>query len=315
MEHKTQNFTLTSEHDGLKLSCFSIVPENPRGVVQMIHGMLEYKERYMDLAQYLADKGFCVVMHDHRGHGASVRTKDDLGYFYADGAQGAVADARLVSAYCKEHFPDVPLFVFAHSMGTLVARAMLAQDDAPYAGVILCGSPSANPMAGIGVVLLKTAAFFKGDRTKSSFAANLCMGAFNKKFESEGKNAWICTDPAVRERYNADPLCSYMFSLNGYIALLTLMKRAYAKDGWAMHNSDLPIRFIAGADDPCIVDEAAFSKAVGHLQGVGYTAVTGRLFPDMRHEIHNETEHMQVFQDIEKTLFGWLKLAQKRKKD
>jgi len=82
-----------------------------------------------------------------------------------------------------------------------------------------------------------------------------------------------------------------------------------------MHNSDLPIRFIAGADDPCIVDEAAFSKAVGHLQGVGYTAVTGRLFPDMRHEIHNETEHMQVFQDIEKTLFGWLKLAQKRKKD
>lgn len=315
MAYPIQKFHITSPHDGLKLSCFSIEPENPRAVLQMTHGMQEYKERYLELAQYLADKGFLVVMHDHRGHGKSVRTKDDLGYLYAGGAEGIVTDLQAVTAYCRDRFPHLPLFLFAHSMGTLVARCALKKDDTPYAGVILCGSPSKNPAAGAGLVLVRILSFFLGDHNRNRFCSKIFSGVLNKRFAHEGKNAWVCSDAAVLAKYNADPLCNYTFTLNGYRALMTLMLTTYSPRGWVVENPDLPIRFIAGEDDPCITNEGSFLQAVGHMQRLGYNAVTSRLFPQMRHEIHNEAERSRVYHDMEKTLCGWLKLAEDAKKE
>ena len=314
MEHAVHRFSLSSAHDGLKLSCFSIVPESPRAVVQMTHGMNEHKDRYLPLAQYLANKGFCVVMHDHRGHGKSVRTKSDLGFFYDDGAAGIVADLAQVNRYCKETFPDLPVFLFAHSMGTLAARVYLKEHDSDIDGVILCGAPVKNPMVIPGIVLLRTMSMILGQRHRSHLATALVLGGFRKKFPNEEKSAWICTDQEVVQAYMADPLCNYEFTLNGYLNLLHLMRGSFSLKGWQMGNPELPIRFIAGEDDPCIENETKFAQSVQFLQNRGYSTVTSRLFPAMRHEIHNEKEHAQVFHDIEKTLSGWLRLAQKRKK-
>jgi len=308
-------FFVTSNHDGLKLSCLSIVPENPRAVVLFVHGMNEYKERYLPLAQFLADHGFAVVLYDHRGHGKSIRTKDDLGYFYQNGVEGLVGDLGTVIAHTKAEFVSLPLFIFGHSMGTLVTRLYLKEHDDVPQGVILCGAPVKNPLALPGLILLRLMIFFQGDRKRSDFAYNMFSGMLNKKFEAEGKNSWLTRNREIVDTYNSDPLCSYIFTLNGYRTLMQMMRGANSQKGWKMRNASVPIRFIAGSDDPCITDEKAFCTMVQMFSSLGYSAVTSRIFEGSRHEIHNDFDREQVFSDIEKTLSGWLKLLNKMKKD
>ena len=131
-------------------------------------------------------------------------------------------------------------------------------------------------------------------------------GVFNKKFKSEGENAWVCGNRDVVEAYNADPLCHFSFTVNGYLNLLYLMGECYDETNWQMKNPALPVRFLSGELDPCRVDEAHFCDAVETMRRVGYQNVTSRVFPDMRHEIHNEAAREIVFCDIAETLDDFL---------
>ena len=131
MELEINTFTLQSAYDGLPMTVAFLVPGGqnsepaaaPRAIVQLVHGMCEHKERYYPLMQYLVSKGFICVIHDHRGHGGSVRSADDLGYFYEGGYRAAVEDTHQVTQWAKENFPGLPLFLFGHSMGSMVVRS------------------------------------------------------------------------------------------------------------------------------------------------------------------------------------------------
>ena len=117
--------TLDSKADGLSLSLQVAEPTGcPRGVLQISHGMAEHKERYEPLMEFLAEQGIVVAIHDHRGHGKSVRAAEDLGYFYADGARALVEDLHQVTAWLRrEYARELPLYLLGHSMGSLAARA------------------------------------------------------------------------------------------------------------------------------------------------------------------------------------------------
>lgn len=294
-----QELTLTSNFDGLTLGVSIRIPEHPRGILQLVHGMAEHRERYHDFMDYCAEQGLVVVIHDHRGHGASAASEDDYGYFGKDGINGIIEDVHQVTEYVKSRFPGLPLTLFGHSMGSLVVRCYTKKYDKDIDGLIVCGSPSKRVGAGAGVLLAKLLQIFHGEKYRSKFVNKMAFGNYNKGFgEATSPNSWIVSDPAVVEAYDADPRDGFVFTLNGFETLFGLIKLAYSKKGWLVQNPNMPVLFIAGADDPCIISEKDFDKAVEFLRGRGYHDVKSKLYPGMRHEILNEVGKIQVWQDV-----------------
>lgn len=105
--------TIKSVSDGLTIKVLSVFPEvqQPKAVLQIVHGMCEHKERYVPFMEYMASNGYACVIHDHRGHGETVHGADDLGYFYKGGYRAAVDDVLEVTLYAKKRFPGIPFFL------------------------------------------------------------------------------------------------------------------------------------------------------------------------------------------------------------
>lgn len=297
-----REFTLQSKYDNLALSCAEYAAEgvtqtNAKGVVQIVHGMCEYKERYEGFIDYLTRNGYIVFAHDHRGHGGSVTANENLGYFGDKKGEAIVDDAALVTDEIRRLYPGLSVTLFGHSMGSLVVRAYIQKYEEKIDKLIVCGSPSKNSLAGFGLMLNGVISAFRGKKYRSRLMANASTGGGDDKFPGEGKNAWLTRDKTVVEKYNADEKCNFVFSCNGFSNLLHLVKNAYKKKKYPAKHSDLPIFFMAGADDPVIGSEKKWLEAQQFLRDVGYKNVTGKLYPKMRHEILNELGKEEVYAD------------------
>lgn len=297
-----REFTLQSKYDNLALSCAEYTAEggtqtNAKGVVQIVHGMCEYKERYEGFIDYLTQNGYIVFAHDHRGHGGSVTANENLGYFGDKKGEAIVDDAALVTDEIRRLYPGLSVTLFGHSMGSLVVRAYIQKYEEKIDKLIVCGSPSKNSLAGFGLMLNGVISAFRGEKYRSRLMANASTGGGDDKFPGEGKNAWLTRDKTVVEKYNADEKCNFIFSCNGFSNLLHLVKNAYKKKKYPAKHSDLPIFFMAGADDPVIGSEKKWLAAQQFLRDVGYKNVTGKLYPKMRHEILNELGKEEVYAD------------------
>lgn len=300
--------TLISRADGLELSVMAVVPEksqgeNYRGIVQLVHGMSEYKERYQPFMEYLADHGFLAVIHDHRGHGKSVRDEKDLGYMYEGGAEAFLDDILLVNDTVRQKLPDIPLILFGHSMGSLGARAFLKKFEEKVDALIVCGSPSKNPLRPLGEILAKAAKKIWGGRHVCHFIEGLSFGGYAARFSGErNRFSWVCSDPLVVKEYGSSPLCGFTFTADAYLVLFELMKRTYSLKGWKVRKPNLPVLFVGGAKDPCIGSRKKFAQAIHTMEQAGYCNVKGRLYPEMRHEILNETGKQEIFKEMERYL-------------
>lgn len=297
-----REFTLQSKYDNLALSCAEYAAEgvtqtNAKGVVQIVHGMCEYKERYEGFIDYLTQNGYIVFAHDHRGHGGSVTANENLGYFGDKKGEAIVDDAALVTDEIRRLYPGLSVTLFGHSMGSLVVRAYIQKYEEKIDKLIVCGSPSKNSLAGFGLMLNGVISAFRGKKYRSRLMANASTGGGDDKFPGEGKNAWLTRDKTVVEKYNADEKCNFVFSCNGFSNLLHLVKNAYKKKKYPAKHSDLPIFFMAGADDPVIGSEKKWLEAQQFLRDVGYKNVTGKMYPKMRHEILNELGKEEVYAD------------------
>lgn len=297
-----REFTLQSKYDNLALSCAEYTAEgvtqtNAKGVVQIVHGMCEYKERYEGFIDYLTQNGYIVFAHDHRGHGGSVTANENLGYFGDKKGEAIVDDAALVTDEIRRLYPGLSVTLFGHSMGSLVVRAYIQKYEEKIDKLIVCGSPSKNSLAGFGLMLNGVISAFRGKKYRSRLMANASTGGGDDKFPGEGKNAWLTRDKTVVEKYNADEKCNFVFSCNGFSNLLHLVKNAYKKKKYPAKHSDLPIFFMAGADDPVIGNEKKWLAAQQFLRDVGYKNVTGKSYPKMRHEILNELGKEEVYAD------------------
>lgn len=297
-----REFTLQSKYDNLALSCAEYTAEggtqtNAKGVVQIVHGMCEYKERYEGFIDYLTQNGYIVFAHDHRGHGGSVTANENLGYFGDKKGEAIVDDAALVTDEIRRLYPGLSVTLFGHSMGSLVVRAYIQKYEEKIDKLIVCGSPSKNSLAGFGLMLNGVISAFRGKKYRSRLMANASTGGGDDKFPGEGKNAWLTRDKTVVEKYNADEKCNFVFSCNGFSNLLHLVKNAYKKKKYPAKHSDLPIFFMAGADDPVIGSEKKWLEAQQFLRDVGYKNVTGKSYQKMRHEILNELGKEEVYAD------------------
>ncbi len=296
---------INSNSDGIVLKAIAIEAAQPKGTVQIVHGMCEHKERYIPFMEFLAAHGYNCICHDHRGHGGSVKSPEDLGFMYSGGWRAMVDDARLVGQRAKAEWPGLPLYLFGHSMGSMVVRSFTKRYDDEIDGLFVCGCPSKNAAAPLGRLLAKLAGLGNGGRKRPALLQAMSLGSFNKNFESEGKNAWVCSDAEALALYNADPLCQFQFTANGFDNLLGLSMDCYCRKGWAMKNPKLPVRFISGGDDPCRISDKDLDKAVAMMMAVGYGDVELTVYDGMRHEILNETDKAEVWNNILCELDGW----------
>lgn len=300
-----EHLKIVSQFDNLPLDVIVMSPDHPKGIVQISHGMCEHKERYLDFMEYFVQNNYICIIHDHRGHGKSILKDEDLGYFYENGHLGIVEDLHQVSLFIKARYPHLPLYLFGHSMGSLVVRCYIQKYDEDIQGLIVCGSPSKNAATPMGLRLSSWLSNHKGHHHRSAFIQKISFGAFNKRFDKNTPNSWICSDKEVVDIYNSNPLCHYVFTTNGFHSLFHLMQTTYSSKEWVFNNKQLPIHFIAGSDDPCIVSEKKFNEAIEFIKKIGYQNVTSYLFKGMRHEILNEKEKHIVYQHILKIINSW----------
>lgn len=291
--------SLRSRIDDLPISMVVVTPkQEPKAVLQLSHGMCGCKERYMALMKFMAENGVVCVASDHRGHGSSVRSRDDLGYMYEGGYLAMVDDLRLVTEWAHHTYPGKPLFLLGHSMGSMAARIYTKFDDSSIDGLILTGSPGWNSLSYVGRMLTWVVCMVGLSHHRMKMSQGRTSATYNRKFASEGTQAWTCSDPAVRQEFFNNPVCNFTMTANGLYNLMSMMSETYRKGRWAMSNSDLPIIFLSGDDDPVMGGEDGLHKAAQNICDRGYTNVTSVLYPGMRHEVLNEIGKEDVWAEI-----------------
>lgn len=292
--------TVKSPSDGLELDVLEVLPDTDeiRGVVQIVHGMQEHKERYRPFMEFLAHRGYACVCSDHRGHGKSVKKPEDLGYFYDETGDAIVEDLAAVNANLRFENPHVPFFMIGHSMGSLISRKYLKNHDGELSGLILSGPVYKNPKAPLGKKLINAVSHYRGSKYVSKPIAKLAEGSYDDGLDGTLKNRWLSRNEENVKAFNADPLCGKPFTLNGYRNLMSLIEDVYSTKGWKLKNPNLPILFAAGDEDPVIGSRRDFAQMQQFLKDCGYTNVSGRLYPRMRHEILNEVNRNEVYEDF-----------------
>jgi len=282
-----------------------IAPESPRAVIVLVHGMSEHKERYYPFMNYLSESGYATVIADTRGHGPSC-PPEDLGWFGKDGAATVIEDTAALIKYARETWPGLKVFLLGHSMGSMTVRCILKRHPELIDGLVVVGSPSWNPATPAGILLTKVMALFRGDRFRSNMVTGMMFSECIRRFKDEPfHNAWLSTNYGNVEEYNADPLCGFKFTLNGYRTVMQLMAETYSPKGWAPATG-IPVHFASGEDDPFINTPEDFRKAVEFVRSNGYKDVSSTLYKGMRHEILNEVNRELVWADLKITFDKWL---------
>lgn len=283
-------------HNNLELSCDIFEVENPKGIIQVIHGMCEHKIRYYKLAEFLNTLGYVVCLNDMRGHAESSNENYPLGYFGKKGEDTLVLDQAYISKYLIDTY-KLPLNIFAHSMGTIIARVYLQKYANLVDKVILSGTPNYQPIMPIGILLAQTISLFKGSKSHSKLLDNMVIGSFNKIVENPQTNSdWLSYNKDNVTTYNNDPLCGFSFTINGYITLFKLLKKSHNKKKY-LKNDNLKILFISGVDDPCTGGMKGLNSSIDTL-AYTYKNIKNITFTGMRHEILNEVNYHLVFEEI-----------------
>ena len=276
-----------------------------RAVLQICHGMMEYIERYDEFAQFLCEKGYYVVGNDHLGHGKSVQAKSEYGFFNEKyGNVCVLGDIHTLRQRTAKKHPDVPYFMLGHSMGSSLLRQYIEMYGNGLAGVVLMGTVEDHSKAALlfGKRLCRIMAAFRGWHYRSKLVDDLAIGGYNKKFKPARTQAdWITSDYERLEKYATDPLCTFRFTVNAYYNMFLGMINMQRKESVYMIPKGLPVLFVSGAEDPV----GGFGKGVRKIyekyRAAGIQDVALRLYTGDRHEILNETDRQQVYED----LLGW----------
>ena len=276
-----------------------------RAVLQICHGMVEYIRRYDEFAQFLCGEGFYVVGNDHLGHGKSIQAKSEYGFFNEKYGNACVlGDMHTLRQRTEKKYPGVPYFMLGHSMGSSLLRQYIQMYGNGLSGAVLMGTVADHKKAALlfGKRLCRVMAAFRGWHYRSKMVDNLVLGAYNKKFKPARTRAdWITSDNENLDMYVADPLCSFMSTVNAYYNVFSGMIGIQRKESVYMIPKGLPVLFVSGADDPVGEFGKGVRKIYEKYRAAGIRDVTLRLYTGDRHEILNETDRDQVYKD----LLGW----------
>ena len=276
---------------GAALCVYSCVPgAPPKAVIQINHGLAEHAARYERFARFLAGEGFAVYAHDHRGHGATKAKDAPLGSFGKGGAATVIADVLAVHDLIRERHPGVPVLVFGHSMGGLIALNFAETHPDRLAGLAIWNSNfNGGALGRVAQGILKGEAFFKGSDTPSTVLPALTFAAWAKQIKDRRTDFdWLSHDPAEVDAYIADPLCGFDASVGMWQAVFSMIYSGGQSDRLSRLPRDLPIDLVGGAEDPATEGGKAVAWLGARMKAVGMSRVSCRILPGMRHETLNE---------------------------
>ena len=261
----------------------------PKGIFQVVHGMTEHIERYDSFMGKICESGYIVCGYDHLGHGKTAENDSELGFFASqNGYDFLVDDVAVFSKEITKLYPNLPVFLFGHSMGSFIVRLAAARYSELYKKLIICGTAGKNPLAKIGIALANVLKKIKGEKYISDFIINMAFGSYNKKFNEDPKYAWLTTDKEIIEKYKKDKFCTFKFTVSAMQDLITLTYLCN-KDVWYKQIANkMPILLISGELDPV----GNYSKGVKEVYNKlkkQNADVKIKLFENCRHEILNDS--------------------------
>lgn len=282
-------------------ACVWTPDREPRGIIQLVHGIAEHVERYDDYASWLNDQGILVVAEDHMGHGKSIGKDGIRGYFHG-GWFSAVEDTYDLLRQTMEKYPGVPYILFGHSMGSFIVRTILSKHpDSGIAGCIVCGTawqPSA--LLKVALPMCKFLCRNGGDRKPSEPLKKLMFGSYNQKVEHvRTENDWLTRDDRLVDAYNKDPLCGFTATAGLYRDMLTGIAYIQQPDSLIAMNKQTPVFFVAGSADPVGAYGQGVQQSAKAFRACGMKDVSLKLYPMCRHEILNEINNIQVYEEIQ----------------
>ena len=307
---KEFNFTGFNDYP-INLADWDEVEGEIKGVVQILHGMVEHIKRYDEFARFLNAHGYVVLGDDHRAHGVTAQGSLGVvpdGDCFAD----TVEDAILIGKYARETY-KVPLLVFGHSYGSFLTQRYI-QKCGEMKAVVLCGSACMDiPDVKAGLCVAKMQAALFGEKKKANLIRKMSFGPYNNAFKEEKKeNAWLTRDDVRREAYNADPMCNYTMSIGFYTSFFSALSKLYSPEALSGISKDLPVFIISGDRDPV----GGMGKLINRLYEVykdnGLSHVEVKLYPEARHELLNELCREEVMGDVLAFYDGVLNTGEKK---
>lgn len=275
-----------------------------KAILQIVHGIAEFIERYEPFAEYLNSMGILVVAEDHMGHGKSLNGNGVKGFFHG-GWFTAVDDTYQLMKSTMAEFPGVPYVLFGHSMGSFMARTLLCRY--PNSGIrcaIICGTGwQPKLVLNFGVAFCKLVCKLSGEKNPNEALQNMVFGGYNKKV-SNSRTAydWLSRNEESVDAYIAHPMCGFTPACGLLRDMLTGIRYVQDTSNLAKMDKALPVLFIAGGDDPVGNYGTGVHTAVDAFKKSGMADVKEIIYLDARHEILNEINKEEVFADIGKWL-------------
>lgn len=275
------------------------------GVVQINHGLAEHAARYARFADALAAAGYVTYAQDHRGHGHTTAPDAPPRRFaQSDGGDKVLADVAAVHDLIRRENPDLPLIVFGHSMGGMIALNSTLRHSGHLAGTAVWNSTFDTGVLGrLALAILAWERMRLGADAPSRILPRLTFQAWGKAVPKHRTLFdWLSRDPVEVDKYIADPLCGIRFTPESGASLARLRERIGDPDLLGEVRNDLPIYVFVGDKDPINADLARIRPLILMYEDAGLTDVTLKVYPGGRHEMLNETNRDEVVAD----LLAWL---------
>ena len=267
-----------------------------KAVLQIVHGMSEHVARYEEFARYLGARGVAVVGHDHLGHGLTAKDEGELGFFgWPDGNEYLIGDIHRTREKTQFRFPGVPYYLLGHSMGSFLVRQYLGVYGEGLTGAIVMGtSDLPNVLLKVAEKLCLWMGKGKGWRYRSPFIDGLIIRGYEKKLGI----TWLSKNEENARRYQEDPLCGFVFTLNGYYHFFRTVRQVNELEAAGRMPREVPILFTSGGED-IVGNNGRSVRAVFRRYQKRGAQVAMKLYDGMRHEILNEVNRLQVYEDID----------------
>lgn len=302
---KKEHITYPSNDGVTTIHAIRWIPEGEiKGILQISHGMVEFIDRYDEVAAHLAQKGILVVGNDHLGHGRSVRSEEHYGFFAEkDGNKVLLRDIDRLRKIMQKKYPEAPYFLLGHSMGSFLARQYICLRGEGLAGAVIMGTGyQPGFVTRFGIWLTSLMAKVKGWNYRSIFVDGMAFGGYNRKFGSMEGKEWLSRNVENVDKYKKEKLCNFRFTLNAYHNMFISINHLSHRNYLEKMPKDLPVFFVSGEDDPVGQFGRGVTKVYKQFLKLGMKQATCKLYPEDRHEILNELDREVVYEDI----FEWI---------
>lgn len=299
MKHDQMWITMTDDKQ-VNLHKWYQEGEQPKAIVQIAHGMAEHMDRYSDFAVFLVKNNVFVYGNDHRGHGKTGKRTGQLGFLAEkDGFERITDDLLAINEKIHHDYPNVPVFLLGHSMGSFLARRYIQKYPDTVTGVILSGTAGDPGVLGqIGIWLAKWEMKKYGIHSPSAFLNELIFGQYNKRIKKKRTDFdWLTRDKRIVQSYIQDPLCGFICTTSFYYELLSGLKLIHNPEEMGKTPKDLPMFIFSGAEDPVGNYGKGVQKVIQQYEDIGMT-VEWKIFPEARHEMLNELNRHEVYEMI-----------------